>query len=177
MFTKAGSRGKPQKEATSCSQHPSVDSEPSRSSRSRAPGPCRSPQRFCSRSWWSRDSSSGGSTRPTGAGAQGPTFVDPPSGLSATTPRSGPPDVRRREARRARGNPRALLDGADGNRTHDPHVANVVLSQLSYCPAAIRTDESGESGLATPPEPFNRVNGSRVVPAPPPAPCIRCRGS
>ena len=26
--------------------------------------------------------------------------------------------------------------GADGIRTHDPHVANVMLSQLSYCPTA-----------------------------------------
>ena len=28
------------------------------------------------------------------------------------------------------------LSGADGIRTHDPHVANVMLSQLSYCPIA-----------------------------------------
>jgi hypothetical protein len=26
------------------------------------------------------------------------------------------------------------VGGADGIRTHDPHVANVMLSQLSYCP-------------------------------------------
>ena len=29
---------------------------------------------------------------------------------------------------------RLYLNGADGDRTHDLHVANVALSQLSYCP-------------------------------------------
>ena len=29
---------------------------------------------------------------------------------------------------------RRYLNGADGDRTHDLHVANVALSQLSYCP-------------------------------------------
>ncbi len=30
---------------------------------------------------------------------------------------------------------RVLKNGAEGIRTLDPHVANVVLSQLSYCPS------------------------------------------
>ena len=29
-----------------------------------------------------------------------------------------------------------MESGAEGIRTLDPHVANVVLSQLSYCPTA-----------------------------------------
>ncbi len=29
-------------------------------------------------------------------------------------------------------------NGAEGIRTLDPHVANVVLSQLSYCPSQLR---------------------------------------
>ena len=32
---------------------------------------------------------------------------------------------------------RRYLNGADGDRTHDLHVANVALSQLSYCPGNV----------------------------------------
>ena len=33
--------------------------------------------------------------------------------------------------------------GADGIRTHDPHVANVVLSRLSYCPTEMPLPGTG----------------------------------
>ena len=37
--------------------------------------------------------------------------------------------------------------GADGDRTHDLQIANLALSQLSYCP--VRINYGGESGIRT----------------------------
>jgi hypothetical protein len=42
-----------------------------------------------------------------------------------------------RDGRTPPSNPILKISGADGIRTHDPHVANVMLSQLSYCPKSI----------------------------------------
>ncbi len=56
---------------------------------------------------------------------------------------------RRRSGRRATtlAPPVQQADGADGNRTHDPHVATVGLSQLSYCPVVTAHLAERDGGL------------------------------
>src|SRR5579864_9000122 len=60
---------------------------------------------------------------------------------------------------------RKRIGGAEGIRTLDPHVANVVLSQLSYCPTRERVLYSGRHGTAN--RPFLPFLGASLLrPAP-----------
>ena len=65
-------------------------------------------------------------------------------------------------------NPRARLHGADGIRTHDPLVANQVLSQLSYRPE--RENKITACTLTAPPAAGQRgvraAAGDRGLPGP-----------
>ena len=54
---------------------------------------------------------------------------------------------------------RLYLYGADGDRTHDLHVANVALSQLSYCPGHIVSSIRREAGNYSRPE---RANNNTI---------------
>ena len=38
--------------------------------------------------------------------------------------------------------------GADGDRTHDLQIANLALSQLSYCPTTLKNDTSDYENMA-----------------------------
>ena len=54
---------------------------------------------------------------------------------------------------------RRYLNGADGDRTHDLHVANVALSQLSYCPGQVVSSIRREAGIYSRPE---RANNNTI---------------
>ena len=54
---------------------------------------------------------------------------------------------------------RLYLNGADGDRTHDLHVANVALSQLSYCPGHVVSSIRREAGNYSRPE---RANNNTI---------------
>ena len=85
---------------------------------------------------------------------------------TGATPVPRPKGTEPEGSRNRRGRGKQEVGGAEGIRTLDPHVANVVLSQLSYCPtqgagSLSRNHRIGQGGGAIPPRSWGRAIGAR----------------